>query len=110
MKFMGRRAEIDLLDREFRRGGSLVVIYGRRRVGKTRLIKEFLRGKQALYFLASQESEATNLRRFAEEVSRFVNMPALAQASYDSWRPLFQVIADFASDAPKVVVIDGVRD
>ena len=106
MKFLGRKNELQLLEREFGRSSTLVVVYGRRRVGKTRLIKQFLRGKRSLYFLASQESEAMNLRRFAELVARFVGMPALAQASYDDWRPLFQLVADHEPDEPKVVVID----
>lgn len=52
MKFIGRRAELDKLNAEFDRSGSFVVIYGRRRVGKTTLIKEFFKDKTAFYYIA----------------------------------------------------------
>ena len=45
MKFIGRKAELAKLNAEYERDGSFVVIYGRRRVGKTTLIKEFLKKK-----------------------------------------------------------------
>ena len=41
MKFIGRQSELRTLEQEYRRDGGFVVIYGRQRVGKTRLIKEF---------------------------------------------------------------------
>ena len=49
MKFIGRQSELQTLEQEYRRDGGFVVIYGRRRVGKTRLIKEFIKDKPAVY-------------------------------------------------------------
>ena len=55
--FVDREQEMATLQREYGRDGSgLVVLYGRRRVGKTTLISEFIRDKKALFFLASEES------------------------------------------------------
>ena len=51
VNFIGRKEELNTLEKEFRRDGSFVVIYGRRRIGKTTLIKEFIKDKQAFYFL-----------------------------------------------------------
>lgn len=52
---------METLESEYRRKGSaLVIMYGRRRVGKTTLISEFIKDKNALFFLASEESEAQN--------------------------------------------------
>ena len=42
MRFIDRKSELSKLDAEYNRDSSFVVIYGRRRVGKTTLIKEFL--------------------------------------------------------------------
>ena len=50
MKFIGRKAELAKLNAEYERDGSFVVIYGRRRVGKTTLIKEFLKKKGLAFF------------------------------------------------------------
>ena len=57
MKFIGRQRELESLEREYQKDSSFVVIYGRRRVGKTTLIKEFIKGKLAFYFLATEEVE-----------------------------------------------------
>ena len=43
MKFIGRKMELEKLNAEYERDDGFVVIYGRRRVGKTTLIKEFLK-------------------------------------------------------------------
>ena len=60
MKFIGRKAELAKLNAEYERDGSFVVIYGRRRVGKTTLIKEFLKRKRRFIFL-----QRRNLKRRA---------------------------------------------
>lgn len=57
--------ELATLENEYRREGSaLVILYGRRRVGKTTLISEFIKDKNALFFLASEESETQNQLAF----------------------------------------------
>ena len=57
MNFIGRQNELSKLKEEYNRDGSFVVIYGRRRVEKTTLIKEFLKNKLVFYFLATEEME-----------------------------------------------------
>ena len=59
MKFIGRQRELESLEREYQKDSSFVVIYGRRRVGKTTLIKEFIKSKLAFYFLATEEVHKT---------------------------------------------------
>ena len=54
MNFINREKEMETLDREYKKENSFVVIYGRRRVGKTTLIKEFIKGKKAFYFFADK--------------------------------------------------------
>ena len=70
MDFIGRTSELATLNAELERGSGFVVIYGRRRVGKTTLIKEFIKDKRAFYFLATTESEAQSMKRFAGVLSR----------------------------------------
>ena len=50
MKFYGRERDLRLMEHPYARAPSFLVVTGRRRVGKTELIKEFCRGKPALYF------------------------------------------------------------
>lgn len=70
MKFIGRKREMEKLESEYSRDSSFVVIYGRRRVGKTTLIKEFLKDKTAFYFLATEEIESQSMKRLAGVVAR----------------------------------------
>lgn len=52
-QFIDREYEMETLESEYRRKGSaLVIMYGRRRVGKTTLISEFIKDKNALFFLS----------------------------------------------------------
>lgn len=106
LPFIGRKKELAALEAEYERGGSFVVLYGRRRVGKTALIKRFIEGKRALYFLCSLEDSAVNLRRFAQQAATFINSPLLASASFDDWRPVFRAIADALGSEPYVLAID----
>lgn len=70
MKFIGRKNELSKLDEEYNWDSSFVVIYGRRRVGKTTLIKEFLNKKTAFYFLATEELESQSMKRLAGVIAR----------------------------------------
>ena len=80
--FIDRVNELSALQREYdRQGSSLVIIYGRRRVGKTSLISEFIKNKRALFFLASEESEMQNLRMFKDKTAEFTGHELLKQLS-----------------------------
>lgn len=106
MKFIGRTSELEKLNAEYERDGGFVVIYGRRRVGKTTLIKEFLKGKNAFYFLATEELESQSMKRLAGVVARATKNNILQKAAFTDWLDLFQVIADYKPDEKKILVID----
>lgn len=106
MKFIGRKREMKKLESEYSRDSSFVVIYGRRRVGKTTLIKEFLKDKTAFYFLATEEIESQSMKRLAGVVARTTKNRLLQNATFTDWLDLFQVIADYEPEKKKVFVID----
>ncbi len=106
MKFIARETELATLEREYERDGGFVVLYGRRRVGKTTLIKEFLKGKTAFYFLATKEIESQSMKRLAGVISRTTKNPSLAKATFHDWLDLFGLIADYKPEEKKVLVID----
>ena len=88
--FVDRVEDMATLDEQFAsRQAAMVVIYGRRRVGKTALIAEFMRGKRGLYFLATEESEEQNRAAFQRQVAAFLGDDLLAQTSVDNWDILF---------------------
>ncbi len=105
--FVDREQEMETLQNEYEReGSSLIVLYGRRRVGKTTLISEFIKDKKALFFLASEESEAQNRTAFKEKTAEFINNEILRKAEVKSWDILFKAIVQTSFDSKPVIVID----
>ncbi len=106
-KFIDREKEMDTLQAEYEReGSSLVVLYGRRRVGKTTLISEFIKDKSALSFLASEESEAQNRTEFKNKAADFIDSDLLRNANVSSWDVIFKTIMDTSFDAKPIIVMD----
>lgn len=106
-KFVDREEEMMTLQSEYERpGSSLVILYGRRRVGKTALISEFIKGKNALFFLTSEESEAQNRTAFKEKAADFTGNELLRQFDAKSWDILFQTIMQTPFQEKPIIVID----
>lgn len=106
MKFLGREKEILDLEKEYARDGGFVVIYGRRRIGKTTLIKQFIKSKTAFYFLATKEVESQSMKRLAGVIARTTGNSVMQKATFSDWLDLFQAVADYKPNEKKVLVID----
>lgn len=106
-KFVNRTKELKTLKEQYDSAqSSLVVVYGRRRVGKTLLINEFLKGhKDSIYFLATEESENQNLRYFKTQVADFINSDLLVSADVD-WEKVFKLLVAYKTESKKIIVID----
>lgn len=106
-KFIDREQEMETLEAEYARpGSSLVILYGRRRAGKTTLISEFIREKNALFFLASEESEAQNRSAFKDKAADFIGSELLRASSVSSWDVIFREIMAHTFDRKPILVID----
>lgn len=106
-KFIDRDKERDFLEKEYsKHAASFVVIYGRRRIGKTSLLKEFIKNKKALFFLATEESENENRNEFKKAVAEYINNPILADANIDNWEQLFKYLVEYNPAERKVIIID----
>lgn len=107
MTFVDRQKELTVLEKEFnRKEASLVIVYGRRRVGKTALLKEFIKAKRALYFLATEESEAMNRQAFQQVAADFLDDELLQSAQILRWEPIFKALVKEAVHQRVVLVID----
>lgn len=97
MKFVGRERELKYLHDMYKKKNSqLIIIYGRRRLGKTSLIKESIKNEtNSNYFLLVQESIEKNLDYFKEELSVKLNNPILKDVNASSWVEYFRLIKDF---------------
>lgn len=88
--FVGREDELKFLEERYAQGKpQLIVIYGRRRVGKTELIREFSKGKNAIYFLAEKGNADVNFERFSERIAEASGQGGI---SFKGWREAFEYL------------------
>ncbi|ASJ16233.1 ATPase [Thermococcus chitonophagus] len=101
--FINRERELKFLEELWEKDNSFLPIYGRRRVGKTRLMKEFIRDKPAVYYLARISTYQDNLREFSRAVLDKFPSRYLSEASFSRFYEIFQYLAE---KGKLVVVID----
>jgi AAA+ ATPase superfamily predicted ATPase len=82
----------------------MLIMYGRRRVGKTTLISRFAANKRAVYFTAIESDSARNLELFTKAVMKTLNM--FSDVSFSSWDTAFAEVARLAANEQLVLVID----
>ena len=102
--FKDRQTELGYLNRQYaKKGEGLIVIYGRRRVGKTELIKKFIENKKAVYYSADKRGTKQNSEEFAGYCAEFFNdVPPKVKNFYEC----FQYIRNRPLSKKLVVVID----
>ena len=110
--FVGRKQEIEALNRLWQHSeASFLVIYGRRRVGKTSLLTHWLQThdiSHALYWVAQPSSAAEQLRQFSQALYRFENPNGtqLETFSYQSWEQALEQVARLAETKRFTLIID----
>ncbi|MDY4969182.1 MAG: ATP-binding protein [Lachnospiraceae bacterium] len=106
--FIGREAELKFLNDKYEEdGGQLLVLYGRRRVGKTETLREFCKEKPHVFFSCTQTTDRVQLRNFSSRML-MEDIPAKSYISeFADWEKAFRAISDLPyGDAKKLVVID----
>lgn len=94
-EFKNRVQELRLLNELYEKNTSkLIVLYGRRRVGKTELLKEFLKKHKGLYILARQESETEQLKKISSQIAESYHDHVLMLSPFANWDALFQYLSE----------------
>ena len=104
--FVDRAGELEALDAAYRARPGLVVVYGRRRVGKTRLVLEWARrsGAPYIYYHAVPAEHEVNLRGLGDAAAESLGLGFLRRTRFDTLDALLDAIASVRPDA--VVVLD----
>lgn len=103
--FVNREAELAFLEARHRaRGAQLVVLWGRRRVGKTALLAQFASRHGVLYHQATRSTAAHELARFSERVAEHYDDPVVAAQAFASWDVAFRYLA--SRPKPASLVLD----
>lgn len=106
MKFINRKREMSTLEKEYNRENSFVVLYGRRRTGKTTLIKEFIKDKNAFYFFADKQNESLQINRFKNQLAEHFKDEFLKKIEINDWDTIFDYFISKIGDEKFVLVID----
>lgn len=106
-EFIDREEERALLEREWQGAeGRLVILYGRRRIGKTRLIDEFIRDKPGILYIAEDASPHIQIDRLKTRCAEYFGDTFLSGLEIKTWDQLFTYLAQKPLDKRTYLVID----
>jgi len=104
--FLNRHRELSALADRYRSGkAEFVVLYGRRRVGKSDLIDQFLWSENGIHLLAREESKTLQLRKFSRDLGDYFKDPFLKRTGFSDWDSFFEYIVQ-RSGSRFVLAID----
>ncbi|MBI2410755.1 MAG: ATP-binding protein [Candidatus Kerfeldbacteria bacterium] len=108
MKFINRHNELSALEDRFRKNQSeFFIVYGKRRVGKTELIKQFIKDKPSAYFLADKRSMKLQLQEVGRIIGEQFNDEVLMRAGFEEWLEVFQYLGKHVRpNKPFIFAID----
>lgn len=106
--FIGRKQELQFLEDKYNsKGGQLIVVYGRRRVGKTETLREFCKNKTHIFYSCREISDKLQLRSFSEKLLREKIPAASYVKEFADWETAFRNIAELPyGDDKKLIIID----
>ncbi len=95
--FVGRKNELKLLNDAYRSGkDELVVLYGRRRIGKSSLVKCFAKKKKFYYGFEALEGETTHgqIDHFSQQLKKQIDDPILDSVRFANWEQVFTYLTE----------------
>ena len=104
--FVGREKELVSLKEFYEKDGiGMTVIYGRRRIGKSTLITEFIKDKKCIFYTATKVGKTRNLELFSRQVVDLF-MHGMENISFGTLEAVFDFIDKNIGDEKLVLVID----
>ena len=105
--FVARERELEKLNKMYNSGQyEMAIIYGRRRVGKTTLIKEFCKDKNAIYFIARESNDLYNLESFSKDLLSGTTDGINKESVFKNWDDLLSYIYNIVKEQRMIIVID----
>lgn len=111
MKFYNRTEELSILQAIRQRSqntSQMTVLTGRRRIGKTRLIRQHLAGEPYLYFFVARKSERLLCEEFVEHIKEVLEIPIFGQLL--TFKEIFGLLMNYAKTNCINVVIDEFQE
>ncbi len=105
-RFIGRRDELAALSRACDSDAAqLVLLAGRRRIGKSYLLQQFVRGRRAIFYQATRQAQAQELTAFAREADAALGGLPPGYA-FPDWEVALEYLAGHAGTEKLVVILD----
>jgi len=105
--FIGRQRELGELDRLYKSGKfQCVIIYGRRRVGKTALISEFIKDKEAIYFTGRETNAKDNLESLSHSIFAISSDFAASAPVFTGYKEALDAVFNLAETKRVILAID----
>lgn len=105
--FIGREKELQFLNQRYESPNSeLIVLYGRRRVGKTETLREFSQGKDHVFYSCIECTDSQQLNSFSSRVLQ-KDIPASKYiTTFSDWEQAFSSITELKDTDKKLLIID----
>ena len=101
--FVGRAEELGLLQELYDSDHfEFLVLYGRRRVGKTSLLGQFVQGKNAIFFSAQEKNDSLNLSDFSNLIQ--AHFKENSYGTFSSWQNAFNYVGSHVSERLLIVI------
>ena len=105
--FIGRANELSQMQSLYDTNGfQCMIIWGRRRVGKTTLINEFVKDKPTIYFMATKSTAKDNLESFSQSIAEFHGISHDIAPNYSSFEQALNAIYEISKKQRLILVID----
>ncbi len=107
MKFVNRQKELAQLNKLWReKEAQLIIVYGKRRVGKTELIKQFMKKHSGIYYLADKRTHKEQLLEFGRVVGNYFDDMILTSRGFESWLEAFEYLKKKSKNKKFIVALD----
>lgn len=104
--FIGRSTEMNILDELYNSDKfEMLVMYGRRRIGKTTLLSKFSKNKKSVFFVAEEINDKLLLEKFSKEIAQSMNLANLP-LNFESWESAFEYLGKLAMIERIIIILD----
>lgn len=104
--FIGRENELNELEARYADDSpQLIVVYGKRRLGKTALLKEFAKDKSHFFYVSRETIDSEQIKLFSEEILEDNPVKEFI-TSFDSWEKAFLFLVNESKSKKILLIID----
>ena len=105
--FVNRERELDFLNRKYAEDSAqMIVLYGKRRIGKTELIKKFIEDKDGTYILCTNDSTEENIKEMKDKFADLTGKEYFRDVDVSSFYSLYKHLSEEIGNRKVVIAID----